>query len=129
MKKTGLALLALMILTACGGKDGGGQEMAPLWEPPREEIVEITHTMTCAGTTDAPNQWIAFRKDIHLENVPSEALARISADSKYWLWVNGELAVFEGNLKRGPNPADSYFDSVDLAPYLKRGENRVALLL
>ena len=129
MKKTGLALLALMILTACGGKDGGGQEMAPLWEPPREEIVEITHTMTCAGTTDAPNQWIAFRKDIHLENVPSEALARISADSKYWLWVNGELAVFEGNLKRGPNPADSYFDSVDLAPYLRKGENRVALLL
>ena len=50
-------------------------------------------------------------------------------DSKYWLWVNGQLVVFEGELKRGPNPQDSYFDEVDLAPYLQKGENQIALLL
>ena len=128
MKKTGFALAALIILAACGGKADGGKD-SPQWEPPKEEIVEIDHTMGCPGTTDAPNQWIAFRKDVNLEKVPSEAVARISADSKYWLWVNGELVVFEGNLKRGPNPSDSYFDRLDLAPYLRKGENRVALLL
>ena len=28
------------------------------------------------------------------------ALAKIACDSKYWMWINGELAVFEGQLKR-----------------------------
>lgn len=76
-----------------------------------------------------PNQWIAFRKDVGLKRVPSTANARIAVDSKYWLWINGELAVFEGSLKRGPNPGGSYYDEVDLAPYLRKGENKIAMLV
>ena len=128
MKKTGWALAALCILAACGEKSPKG-EKAPLWEPPREEIVEMDQTLGCPGVKDAPNQWIAFRKDVALDAIPSVAEARIAADSKYWLWVNGQLVVFEGGLKRGPNPQDSYFDGVDLAPYLQKGENKLALLL
>ncbi len=75
------------------------------------------------------NQWIAFRRDISVERVPQKAVAKIAVDSKYWLWVNGKMVVFEGGLKRGPNPKDSYYDEVDLAPHLKRGENKIALLL
>lgn len=78
---------------------------------------------------NAPNTWIAFRKDFNLKKVPSEALAKIGADSKYWLWVNGDLVVFEGGLKRGPSPSDSYYDEVNLAPYLKKGNNQIAVLL
>jgi hypothetical protein len=66
---------------------------------------------------------------VELDKVPDSAPARIAVDSKYWLWVNGEAVVFEGGLKRGPNPQDSYFDEVDLAPYLRKGENQLALLL
>ena len=33
-----------------------------------------------------------FRKTFDLEVVPSEALARITADSRYVLWVNGREA-------------------------------------
>ncbi len=89
-----------------------------------------TFALTCAEAQPGqPNQWIAFRKDVTLDEVPAEAIAKIAADSKYWLWVNGTLAVFEGSLKRGPNPDDSYFDEVDLAPYLRKGENRITLLL
>lgn len=78
---------------------------------------------------DEPNTWIAFRRDVVVNGTPRQAVARIAADTKYWLWVNGELAVFEGGLKRGPNPADTYYDEVDLAPWLKRGNNRIAVLL
>jgi len=81
------------------------------------------------GEVNKPNTWIAFRKDIKLEAFPKEVIAEISADSKYWLWINGDLVVFEGSLKRGPNPQDSYFDKVNIAPYLKRGENKIAILL
>ena len=78
---------------------------------------------------DAPNRWIAFRKEFRLEEPPRTAIARIAVDSKYWLWVNGHLVVFEGQLKRGPTPRDTYYDAVSLAPYLRAGENTIALLV
>ena len=53
---------------------------------------------------------------------------KIAADTKYWLYVNGELVVREGGLKRGPNPTDSYCDVFDNVPNLKCGRNRVAVL-
>ena len=81
------------------------------------------------GEVNAPNIWIAFRRDVTLDAVPSEVQASIAADSKYWLWVNGRMIVFEGSVKRGPTPRDSYFDVVDLAPYLRSGTNQIALLL
>ena len=52
-------------------------------------------------SVDSPNTWVAFRKDFDVGKVPSSANAKIAVDSKYWLWINGKLAVFEGGLKRG----------------------------
>ena len=75
------------------------------------------------------NMWICFRKGFDLERVPQRLIARIGADSKYWLYINGRLAVFEGGLKRGPNPCDTYYDRVDIAPFLKKGKNTIAVLL
>ena len=116
-----------LLLVAC--KQGQGGAEAPVWEVPQEEVLEAAHTLGAADASAAPNQWLAFRKDVTLDAVPAQALAGIAADSKYWLWVNGQLVVFEGGLKRGPNPSDSYFDRVDLAPYLQKGKNQLALLL
>lgn len=76
-----------------------------------------------------PNRWIAFRKDFQLKEVPGEAIAQIAVDSKYWLWINGKQVIFEGGLKRGPNPSDTYFDEVDLSPFLQQGKNQIAILL
>jgi alpha-L-rhamnosidase len=75
------------------------------------------------------NTWIDFVKTFDLEKVPSNAVASIACDSKYWMWINGELAVFEGQLKRGPTPADTYYDEVDISNYLKPGPNKIAILL
>ena len=75
------------------------------------------------------NTWLAFRKDVTLDKVPESLVARIAADSKYWLWINDELVVFEGGLKRGPAPGDGYYDEVEIAPYLKSGRNRISILL
>jgi len=75
------------------------------------------------------NLWFVFRKSFDIENVPAKALARIACDSKYWLYVNGKMVVFEGQLKRGPTPQDTYFDVVDLAPSLQKGKNTVAILM
>lgn len=76
-----------------------------------------------------PNTWLCFRKTVHLPGIPGEMIANIAVDSKYWLWINGKMVVFEGGLKRGPAPGATYYDQVDIAPYLEKGENTIALLV
>ncbi len=75
------------------------------------------------------NSWLAFKKKVDIPEVPDRMVARIAADSKYWLWINDSLAVFEGGLKRGPSPGDTYYDEIDIAPYLRKGENCVSVLV
>lgn len=75
------------------------------------------------------NTWLAFKKKVDVQTVPEKMVARIAADSKYWLWINDTLAVFEGGLKRGPSPGDTYYDEVDIAPYLRKGENCISVLV
>ncbi len=62
------------------------------------------------------NVWMCFNKKVTLERKPEELIAHISADSKYWLYINGETVVFEGSVKRGPDENSGYYDSVDIAP-------------
>ncbi len=82
------------------------------------------------GNADAPNTWTSFRHDVVVEGkVPEKVTANISVDSKYWLFLNGEMVVFEGGLKRGPNPTDTYYDVVDLTPYLRPGTNKLEVLV
>ena len=74
------------------------------------------------------NQWMAFRKQFSLQELPRLAVLKIAVDSKYWLWINGQLVVFEGALKRGPNPQDTWYDTVDIHSFLRVGTNTVAML-
>ena len=83
-------------------------------------------TMECQSTT---NTWLAYRKSVDIQIKPEKTIAKIAVDSKYWLWVNEKLVTFEGGLKRGPNPLDTYFDEVDIAPFLKTGKNTIAVLV
>ncbi|MCV9386646.1 alpha-L-rhamnosidase-related protein [Reichenbachiella ulvae] len=91
---------------------------------------------------DGPsNTWMSFRKTVKLEEVPVYVEAQISVDSKFWLWINGEMVMFEGGLSRGPSqaeewdrknkitPTNSWYETVDIQPYLKEGENTIALLV
>ena len=86
--------------------------------------------ITARTNQGASNTWMLFNKEFTVDEMPAEkAMASIAVDSKYWLWVNGEMVVYEGGLKRGPTPRDTYFDPVDLTPYLKTGENSISILV
>ena len=71
--------------------------------------------------------WMNFRRDFTLDEVPQSAPIKIACDSKYWMWINGELVVFEGQLKRGPTKDGSYYETLDIAEYLKQGKNTLAI--
>ena len=87
------------------------------------------HWITHSWVQSTTNTWISYRKEVKVTKRPDKLIAKIGADSKYWMWINGELAVFEGSLKRGPSPHGTYYDKVDIAPYLKEGDNTIAILL
>lgn len=111
MKKLFLfVLIALQVVNLCGQNR---------WE---------AKWITDPNSLSEANSWYCFRKDFSLNKVPLEALAKIAIDSKYWLWVNGTMVVFEGGLKRGPNPNDTYYDKVDISKYLTKGTNTIAVL-
>ena len=96
-----------LLLTACGGGEA--------------QIITTKERI-------ADGDWQCFYKEFNLLS-PKSAELRIAADTKYWLWVNGELVVREGGLKRGPTPKDSYCDVLSEVPNLKFGKNRVAVLV
>ncbi len=93
-----------------------------IWVP--EE--PITPGSPIPGTVNPPGKEAhgLFRKTLHLEHVPERAPARVTADSRYALFVNGQ------EVSRGPirsQPRRLHYDLFDLAPYLHRGENILAI--
>ncbi len=64
-----------------------------------------------------------FRKRFVVRQVPARVPTRITADSRYVLYVNGQEA-FRGPVRS--QPRRMHYDLFDLAPYLKVGENVIA---
>lgn len=75
----------------------------------------------------AENTWLVFRGKFTVDEKPAKMIADVSVDSRYWLYVNGKNVVYEGGLKRGPDGNSGYYDEVDIAPYLEKGENVIAV--
>lgn len=64
-----------------------------------------------------------FRRRVELFGPPEQAIVHVSADSRYKLWVNGQL-VGRGPLK---GTLEHYhYGTYDLAPYLQEGDNVIA---
>lgn len=78
---------------------------------------------------EAKNAWLCFNKTIYLPQAPEKLIAKIAAENKYWLYINGECVIREGGLKRGPTPAGCYYDEIDVSRYLVKGENLISVLV
>ena len=69
--------------------------------------------------------YVAFRKTFTLNDSPETARLNIFADSRYILWVNGR------NILRGPcrfSPKRPEYDTANIASYLHKGSNTIAVL-
>ena len=67
-----------------------------------------------------------FRKDIILDGKPEHFVIHVSADNRYKLFVNGKIVSL------GPARGDTYFwkfETVDLAPWLRKGKNNITALV
>ena len=68
---------------------------------------------------------VSFRKQFELQNLPQTHTIRISADSRYKLYINGNF------VQEGPQKALSlkewFVDRLDIAAYLREGTNTAAV--
>ena len=101
---------------------------AQLYGPATERFNVAATWLTPPENVAAPNQWLEWHTTLTLTEVPDRLPLRIATDSKYWLYLNDSLIVFEGQLRRGPTPTATYFDTLDVAPYVTEGQNSVYLL-
>ncbi|MBN2853040.1 MAG: hypothetical protein JXQ23_09940 [Clostridia bacterium] len=70
-----------------------------------------------------------FSYQMSVTRIPVSAIMDIAVDTKYYLWINDVLAVFEGGLHRGPAPGAGYYDEIDISGYLKVGINFIKILV
>jgi len=67
-----------------------------------------------------------FRKSLNIKQLPTALRVEVSGDNRYELYVNGQLA------SAGPAKGDLHhwnYETVDLKPYLKPGNNVVAAMV
>lgn len=75
----------------------------------------------------AKNQRANFFFEANISPLPEKVTLTIGCETKYWLFVNGVLAVFDGGLFRESLPGYGYYDSVDITGYLHPGNNQIAI--
>ena len=74
------------------------------------------------GTVDV--EMALFYRDFTVDAMPSSYEIVLSADTRYHLYVNGQ------SIRRGPmrsGKCATYCDRVDIAPFLRHGDNRIAV--
>ncbi|HEY3267905.1 MAG TPA: family 78 glycoside hydrolase catalytic domain [Armatimonadota bacterium] len=72
------------------------------------------------------NAYSYFRRGFTLNGAPKSGAARVAADSRYALYVNGRLV---GRGSPRSHTARTPFDTWDIAPYLAPGKNAIAVLV
>lgn len=92
-----------------------------VWVP--EEPIAMGSPIA-AVQSERPEAHGLFRKTFALERVPEVVPARITADSRYLLYANGQ-EVYRGPIRSQPRRL--YYDYFDLAPFLQIGENLLAV--
>ena len=64
-----------------------------------------------------------FRNELNISEIPERFVIHVSADNRYKLFVNGEWI---GNGPARSDPDHWYYETYDIAPYLREGTNVLA---
>ena len=78
------------------------------------------------GPGQEPNSYWCFRREFSLQEPPAAARLFITADTRYKLWVNGQLA---GRGTPQSQPYFQYYDERDVADLLTAGANCIAIVV
>lgn len=78
------------------------------------------------GQSEEEPRFVFFRGKMEVLHLPPKVHMQITADSRYKLYVNGQF------VEMGPSRGNDkvwYVDEIDITPYLKKGENIIAVIV
>jgi alpha-L-rhamnosidase len=96
-----------------------------IWETMEINPPNPSARIVILGSKSFRNVFTYFRKTVDLPASVTTAQVRISADSRYKLYVNGHY------VGRGParcTPVWQYYDTYGIAPLLQKGQNTISVL-
>jgi len=76
-----------------------------------------------------PDDKVMFKKSFDLDFLPKSAIMNIYCETKYYLYINDELIIFDGGLFRESSPGKGYYDFKEIAPFLKKGTNIICFFV
>jgi hypothetical protein len=123
MKTDTLRLVLFTIL--CATWPGTAQLVNDISEDFRDSSWDAKW-ITCPGIDGSEYGVYYFRKNITLASVPAGFVVHVSGDNRYKLYVNGQY------INQGPATGDLMkwrYESLDLSPYLRPGNNTVAAIV
>lgn len=86
---------------------------------------ECSRWITAPAAVGKKNCYVRFYRSFTLDEEPDELKLLITAECYYLLWVNGQIA---GNGPVRGTAKLHYFDQYDIACYLRKGTNHLAVL-
>ena len=132
MNRVRLTRRELLLLAGASGVTGAmaGRSRAarrPIAPDRKARGSDLQKTMIWTSAPEPQGtHFVAFRKQFTLPTLPQTALLHLFADVRYLLWINGQYVT------RGParfNPKGPEYDSIPVTPYLKAGDNTLAVLV
>src|SRR5690606_35284666 len=93
---------------------------------PRSKVLSVDPTAQptwCDGNGGGRNVFAHFRLTLHLAETPARAVLHLLAGPRYRLRVNHHILAYEPNAFPVAHPE---FDSIDLVPWLRQGENEIS---
>ena len=120
----------ILILLLLAGPLAYGQKLKPeLWNKPwKASWITYAENANQVYTLTGLKEYgvFKFQKKLSLAEKPQKCVVHVSGDNRYKLYVNGTW------VSAGPARGDLYFwnfESLDIAPYLKAGENTLEALV
>ena len=118
-----LCMLAVLIVCSANG-----QESKSTVNVQGKDVTQLKHSWAAQWITHKTAPTLEYgvflyRRSFELQEVPSQFIIYVSADNRYRLSVNGEV------VSTGPARGDINnwrYEEVDIAPYLKQGNNVLA---
>lgn len=105
------------ILTSCGTEKTIKElEANWIWVP----------NWTDSSNANTAGKIVHFTRHVNLSSQPTKSILYFSADTRYKLFVNGKHVAV------GPtrsSPLIWYYDTLDIAPYLKEGQNEIRFVV
>ena len=102
----------------------GTESVKGIWATAAEAKPDKNWQAQWIWLSEEENPMMLSRKSFELGDIPQKALLKITATSKYKLYVNGQY-LLQGPARSAPHHQS--FDQIEITPLLEKGINTIAV--